>query len=273
MLRQIKLNLILAVPCFFFSASVRPCCFVMFAVCGVWPGGELNFFKQPMLPIGDDNSSIRSAPVVTYLLIFLNVIVFLFELLQGAQLQAFINRWGAVPELVLDGKRPETLLTSMFLHGGWMHIIGNMLFLKVFGDNVEDRLGRGRFVLLYLLTGLAAHAAHFAFNAGSGIPTVGASGAISGVLGAYIVMFGRNRVNVLIGFFVITLPAWAMIGFWALQQFLATFATISATQETGGVAYAAHAGGFVAGIILAFLLGGGGGQRQRQPWRPRGAGW
>lgn len=225
-----------------------------------------------MLPIGDDNSSIRSVPVVTYLLIFLNIIAFLYELLQGQHLQAFINRWGAVPELVLEGKRVETLLTSMFLHGGWMHIIGNMLFLKVFGDNVEDRMGRGRFLLFYLFTGLAAHAAHFALNTGSNIPTVGASGAISGVLGAYIVMFGRNHVDVLLGFFVITVPAWAMIGFWALQQFFATFATISVTEETGGVAYAAHAGGFLAGIILAFLLGGRV-ERQRQPWRPRGTGW
>lgn len=226
-----------------------------------------------MLPIGDDNSSIRSFPVVTYLLIFLNVVAFLYELLQGQGLQSFINRWGAVPELVLAGKRVETLLTSMFLHGGWMHIIGNMLFLKVFGDNVEDRMGRGRFLLFYLLTGLAAHAAHFALNAGSSIPTVGASGAISGVLGAYIVMFGRNHVNVLLGFFVITVPAWAMIGFWALQQFLSTVATLSITEETGGVAYAAHAGGFLCGVILSFLFGPPAERQRQPPWRPRGAGW
>jgi len=207
-----------------------------------------------MFPIGDDNSDITRRPVVTWLLILVNVVVFLYELSLGAGLGQFIMRWGAVPTHILDGRDYATLFTAMFLHGGWMHLIGNMFFLKVFGDNVEDRFGHGLFLAFYLGTGLAAHAANILLSPTSSIPSVGASGAISGVLGAYIVMFHRNHVRVLLGYWVTTVPAWMMIGFWAVQQFLSTYLTVANTEQTSGVAYAAHAGGFLAGVILAFVL-------------------
>jgi membrane associated rhomboid family serine protease len=209
-----------------------------------------------MFPIGDENREGRITPVVTWALIAINVLVFIYEVMLGSGIDAFIRDWGAVPREVLRDGEWWTLVTSMFLHGGFGHIFGNMLFLKVFGDNIEDALGHGKFLLFYFITGMAAHAAFIFFNPDSTIPTVGASGAIPGVLGAYIVMFHSNRVRVLLGYFVTTVPAWMMIGFWALQQFVATFATITVTEQTSGVAYAAHAGGFLAGVILAFVLRG-----------------
>ncbi len=211
-----------------------------------------------MFPIGDDNQEVRSTPVITWGLIALNVFVFVVELAVGRGLDRFIYQWGLLPVEISSGRDLHTLLTSMFLHGGITHILGNMLFLWVFGDNVEDRLGHVRFLIFYLATGLAASAAHVLVDPASAIPTVGASGAISGVLGAYIVLFRSNRVRVLLGYFVTDVPAWAMIGFWAAQQFIATFTTIGNTNLTrgGGIAYAAHAGGFVAGVILVLVLGG-----------------
>lgn len=211
-----------------------------------------------MFPIGDDNQDVRSTPIVTWALIAANVFVFIIELAMGAGLDRFIARWGMLPGEISTGRDLHTLITSMFLHGGFAHIGGNMLFLWVFGDNVEDRLGHVRFLIFYIVTGLAAGLAHVAVGPDSLVPTVGASGAISGVLGAYILMFRSNRVSVVLGFFVTTVPAWAMIGFWAVQQFVATFATIASTDLSrgGGVAYAAHAGGFVAGLVVALVMGG-----------------
>jgi len=210
-----------------------------------------------MFPIGDDNSEITRFSLVTWVLIGLNVLVFVYELILGDSLQAFIMDWGTVPREIADGQELHTLLSSMFIHGGFAHIFGNMLFLKVFGDNVEDRLGHLRFLIFYLVTGLAASVVYVMLNASSSIPSVGASGAISGVLGAYIIMFRHNRVSVFWGYGVFHVPAWMMIGFWALQQFFATVATIARTEQTdgGGIAYAAHAGGFVAGVILALIMG------------------
>ena len=210
-----------------------------------------------MLPIGDDNHEITRFPGVTYTLIALNVLAFVYQLTLGAELGSFLQEWGMVPTHVLDGEHPFSLVSSMFLHGGWGHIIGNMLFLKVFGDNVEDRFGHIWFLLFYLGTGLAASGAHILLDPDSQVPTVGASGAISGILGAYIVMFPRNKVLIWMFFFVFAVPAWLMIGFWALEQFLATFGSIAATEQTsGGIAYAAHAGGFIAGALLALILRG-----------------
>lgn len=211
-----------------------------------------------MFPIGDDNREIRSTPVITWGLIGLNVLVFIVQVAMGDARDAFTLKWGTVPYEITHGRDLYTLITSMFMHGGFAHILGNMLFLRVFGDNVEDRLGRGRFLVFYLVTGVVASLSHALLQPNSMIPMVGASGAISGVLGAYIVMFRSNRVAVLIGYFVTEVPAWAMIGFWAAQQFIATYATIGNTSlnEGGGVAYAAHAGGFVAGILLALVMGG-----------------
>jgi membrane associated rhomboid family serine protease len=206
-----------------------------------------------MFPIGDDNSRRVRTPIVTYVLIALNVLVFLYQLSLGQGVQGFIERWAVVPANILQGEGLLTLLTSMFMHGGYAHIFGNMLFLWTFGDNVEDAMGHLVYLVFYLLTGLVASAAHIFLNMDSTIPSLGASGAISGVLGAYIVMFGTNAVRVLIGYFVTVVPAWIMIGLWAVQQFLATYATIADTAQTGGVAYAAHAGGFLAGLVGGVL--------------------
>lgn len=212
-----------------------------------------------MFPIGDENRQGRVTPIVTYVMILLNVLVFIYEVMLGAGVESFIREWGAVPSEVMRDGEWLTLLSSMFIHGGFAHVIGNMMFLHVFGDNVEDAFGHGRYLLFYLATGMAAHAAHIILNPGSSVPTVGASGAISGILGAYIVMFHMNRVRVWWGFFVMSVPAWAMIGLWAAQQFFSTWASIAYTEQTegGGVAYAAHAGGFIAGVLLAFMLRGG----------------
>ena len=147
-----------------------------------------------------------------------------------------------------------TAFTSMFMHGGWMHLIGNMLFLWVFGDNVEEAMGHGKFLAFYLLTGLAASAAHIMLNLDSTIPSLGASGAISGILGGYIVMFPKQRVKVLIGRAVQHMPALAVIGLWAAFQFISGFGQLAQTEQTGGVAYAAHVGGFVAGLALVFVF-------------------
>ncbi len=220
-----------------------------------------------LFPIGDDNSEITRFEVVTWSLIVINVLVFVYELMLGDRLDPFILEWGTIPNEITRGEDIHTLLSSMFLHGGFAHILGNMVFLKVFGDNVEDRLGHLRFLIFYLVTGLLASLAYVFLNSGSGIPSVGASGAISGVLGAYIVMFRSNRVAVFFGFGVFHVPAWMMIGIWAAQQFLATYASIAYTEQTdgGGIAYAAHAGGFVAGVILALILGRRTDRRSR--WR------
>lgn len=205
-----------------------------------------------MFPIGDDNSSIRSTAYVTYGLIVLNSIVFLYEWSLGRGIERFAFTYGSIPEDIVHGKHIHTLLTSMFVHGGFLHIVGNMLYLRVFGDNIEDRWGKVPFLGFYIIAGLAAACTHILLNPDSSVPMVGASGAISGCLGAYVVLFPKNNVRVLLGWYPVSVPAFLMIGFWALQQFLSTFATISMQQLTG-VAYAAHAGGFLAGTIIALI--------------------
>jgi membrane associated rhomboid family serine protease len=208
-----------------------------------------------LLPIGDDNTSRRTTPVVTYLLVLLNVAVFLLEISRG---DAFILRWAFVPSHFLAdpiGQAP-TLFTAMFLHASWLHIGGNMLYLWIFGDNVEDRFGHITFALFYLVCGLAAAFAQLAFSMGSGVPTLGASGAISGVLAAYVLLFPLSRVRVLLGFFLVQLPALIVIGLWIVLQFITGFGSITTTAQSGGVAYGAHIGGFLAGLILAALLRG-----------------
>src|SRR5918997_63230 len=226
-----------------------------------------------MFPIGDENRRGHIVPVVNYLLIAINIAVFFYQISLGSQpaIQDFINQYGVIPQEIIARQDWFTLLTSMFLHGGWAHLIGNMLFLWVFGDNVEDAFGHLGYLVFYLLTGLAASAAHILLNPGSEIPSVGASGAISGVLGAYLIFFGGNAIRVLIGWFVTIVPAWMMIGLWAVQQFIATYGAIAVTEQTtGGVAYAAHAGGFLAGLILAVLLRGTGGRPEQRPATKRG---
>jgi membrane associated rhomboid family serine protease len=221
-----------------------------------------------MFPIRDDQPSF-STPFVNYFIIGLNVVAFLFELSVGMQSRnaanALMFQFGVVPlhfERALAGSPVYTIsatfltiFTSMFLHGGWIHIIGNMWFLWIFGDNVEDYLGHFKYLIFYLLCGFAAALTHIVLNIGSNIPTVGASGAISGVMGAYILLYPRAKVLtlvVLIVFFTFWwIPAWVFLGYWFLMQFLTGAATIAeTTQATGGVAVWAHVGGFVAGIIL-----------------------
>jgi membrane associated rhomboid family serine protease len=218
-----------------------------------------------MFPIGDENVKGSGLAIVTLAIVAANVLAFLFEIGQPSEaaLQSFIQAWGVVPREFSAGRDlpPSipypywtTLLTSMFLHGGWAHLGGNMLFLWIFGDNIEHRLGHLRFLLFYLICGLAAGLAHIVANAGSAVPTVGASGAISGVLGGYLVLFPRNRVYVMTYGGVAAVPAVLMLGLWILLQFVNGVGSIASTPETGGVAYLAHIGGFIAGVILAPLF-------------------
>lgn len=221
-----------------------------------------------MFPIGDENERDSGVAFVSMGLIALNVLAFLVEVNQPSEaaLQSFIEAWGVVPREYAAGRdlAPAipypywtTLLTSMFLHGGWGHLGGNMLFLWIFGDNLEHRLGHLRFVMFYLVCGLAAGLAHILSNPASVIPTVGASGAISGVLGGYLLLFPRNRVYVLTYGGVAAVPAMLMLGLWILLQFINGVGSVANTPETGGVAYLAHIGGFIAGLVLAPLFSAG----------------
>jgi len=208
-----------------------------------------------MIPIGDDNNSRRTIPFVTYALIILNVLVFFVELNGG---DAFIVQWAFVPSRFLANPGADflTLFTSMFMHGGWLHLGGNMLYLWIFGDNVEDHFGHIKFLVFYLLCGIAATFAQLAFSIGSNVPNLGASGAIAGVLGAYVLMFPQERVHVLLGRVITRVPALIVIGGWFILQFFSGLGSIANTADTGGVAYMAHIGGFIAGFILTFLFRG-----------------
>lgn len=216
-----------------------------------------------MLPIGDDREG-GPATLVTWALIVVNVLVFLIELAQPSPgaLQSFIQAWGIVPREYTAGQdlAPQiplpfwsTLFTSMFLHGGWMHLGGNLLYLWIFGDNIERRMGHGRFLVFYLLCGLAAGLGHIFFSPNSTVPTVGASGAISGILGGYLVLFPRNRVRVLTRTGVVAVPAMVMLGLWILIQVMSQMAARPG-GEGGGIAYLAHIAGFVAGMVLVRIF-------------------
>jgi membrane associated rhomboid family serine protease len=222
-----------------------------------------------MLPIGDDEvPGASGSRLVTLALVVANVLAFFLELSRPSEaaLQSFIQAWGVVPreysahtDLAPHIPLPfwSTLLTSMFLHGGWMHLGGNMLYLWIFGDNLEKVMGHLRFLIFYLVCGVAAGLAHIAFNAHSNMPTVGASGAISGVLGGYMLMFPRNRVRVLTRGGVMAVPAFVMLGLWILIQLVSGLGSVAQTGETGGVAFMAHVGGFVAGLVLVKLFAAG----------------
>jgi membrane associated rhomboid family serine protease len=211
-----------------------------------------------MLPIGDDNTGRRITPVVTYVLIALNVLFFLVEMSGG---EAFIQRWAFVPRRFLADPAGDflTLFTAMFMHAGWLHLIGNMLYLWIFGDNVEDRFGHAKFLIFYLVCGIAATFAQLAFSADSAVPNLGASGAVAGVLGAYLLLYPRGRVHVMMGRGVVPAPALVVIGLWfVLQLFSGIGSVSSAADDQGGVAYMAHIGGFVMGFLLTFVLRGRG---------------
>ncbi|HXE73705.1 MAG TPA: rhomboid family intramembrane serine protease [Candidatus Nitrosotenuis sp.] len=213
-----------------------------------------------MLPLHDANRS-ASTPWVNYALITACVAVFALEVvLPAPALDHFVRTFGFVPARV---HQPQPLwelvypfFTSMFLHGGWMHLIGNMLYLFIFGDNVEDRFGHAGYLVFYLLCGLAATGTQFATDPGSTIPNIGASGAIAGVLGAYLVMFPGARVTTLVFTFFITvveIPALVLLGLWFVMQFFSGLGSLGSLHE-GGVAYWAHVGGFVAGLVLVKLF-------------------
>ncbi|NJN02182.1 MAG: rhomboid family intramembrane serine protease [Leptolyngbyaceae cyanobacterium SL_1_1] len=223
-----------------------------------------------MVPLHDDNPT-RSKPYVTYALIGLNIAVFLFEIgLSPQGLELFFDRWAVVPAQLTAsfqgagfsaGQEWLTLISSQFLHGGFLHLGGNMLYLWVFGNNIEDRLGKIKFIIFYLGCGVLAALTQWFFEPGSPVPTVGASGAIAGVMGAYILKFPKARILTLIPLFVfittIRIPALFFLGFWFVQQALYGIASLGAEAQmgTGGVAYWAHAGGFIFGIVLGPLLG------------------
>ena len=215
-----------------------------------------------MFPLKDDNPTSRT-PILTIALIAVNTMVFFYQLSLGPRAgQLFVYQFGAIPTVVFGSSRLPahlvvippvlSLFTSMFLHGGWLHLIGNMWYLWIFGDNVEEAMGRARFIAFYVLTGFIAALAHALINPGSNIPTIGASGAISGVLGAYLILYPRARVLVLVplfGFFwrFFYIPAMFVLGFWFLLQL---FSGSLEGSQAGGVAWGAHVGGFIAGMVL-----------------------
>ena len=207
-----------------------------------------------MLPLRDDIPSSKR-PVITYILIATNVFVFIYEMSLGRGLQDFFISYGVIPTNILTGNNLYTLFTSMFMHGGFWHILGNMLYLWIFGDNVEDVLGKFWFIVMYLLSGLIGSFAHILVSPGSVIPTIGASGAVSGVLGCYLLLYPKARVLALIplGFFIrfTMLPAYIFLGFWIFLQLLLGLGTAG---SGAGVAYFAHNGGFVIGIIFGLFF-------------------
>ncbi len=219
-----------------------------------------------MFPLKDDNPT-RITPIVTWVLIAANVMIFLYQvsLAPGAS-QLFVYQFGTIPAVVTGLRRLPTsiatippvlsVFTSMFLHGGWMHLIGNMWFLWIFGNNIEEAMGRLRYLGFYLLCGFLASWSHILSNTGSILPSIGASGAIAGVLGAYIMLYPRARVLTLIPLFffvrLVYLPAGLMLGYWFLIQVLS--GSMAGRQDAGGVAFWAHIGGFVAGVLLVGLF-------------------
>jgi membrane associated rhomboid family serine protease len=206
-----------------------------------------------MLPIGDDNSQRRLFPIVTYALIALNVFVFLLELAGG---DSFIYTWSFIPARFLSSPIDGliTLFTAMFLHAGWLHLGGNMLYLLIFGDNVEDLFGHFKFLVFYVLCGLAAAFAQYTVSMTSQYPTLGASGAIAGVLAAYLILFPGRRVRVLLAAWIVNLPALLVIGAWIVIQLVSGLGTLSGAANTDGVAYMAHIGGFFAGLVLTLFF-------------------
>ena len=203
-----------------------------------------------LIPLGDASRRPLRRPVVTGLIIAVNGLVFIQELLYG---DAFVARWSAIPARITSGQGLLTLITATFLHGGWMHIIGNMVFLWAFGPEIEDSMGRGRYLAFYLLGGVVAMLAQVIANPSSTIPNLGASGAIAAVMGAFIVTFPRDRIKavlfVAIFFRVTLIPASLLIGFWFVIQLIDAGSV--ARVQTGGVAYLAHVGGFLFGVITA----------------------
>ena len=228
-----------------------------------------------MLPIGDDDSDRRFAPLINYLLIAINILVFVFLQGMGGN-EKFTYAFSTVPAEILTGKdiatgplEPTpipvyfTLITSMFMHGGWAHLLGNMLFLWVFGDNIENRIGHVRYLFFYLVCGIIASLCHVFFAGSDSLtPSLGASGAISGVLGGYLLLFPSRRVRVIMGYGISQVPAFVALGIWIVFQIISQMGVLGGDQGGGGVAYAAHIGGFAAGLVLIKLFDVGAGKRR-----------
>ena len=253
-----------------------------------------------VFPIGDDNSDRTITPVVNYLLIAINVLVFVFLQGMGGN-DRFTYAYSTVPQEIVSGRdatTPDrvvehpvtgqrvqvpglqptpisvyiTLLTSMFMHGGIMHLLGNMLFLWIFGDNLEDRLGHVKYLVFYLVCGFIASLAHVfttvAFSSDTSsllIPSLGASGAISGVLGGYILLHPHRRVHAFVFNILTSVPAWVAVGLWFVFQLISGLGVLGSGSQQGGVAYAAHIGGFIAGLVLVKFFDIGGGARGNRP--------
>lgn len=221
-----------------------------------------------MIPLDDGPRRVSRLPIVTVCLLILNVSIFLYEVSLGAGAERFIRLYGVVPREILTGQDVPPagpnplwlqLLTSMFLHGGWLHLIGNMIYLCIFGDDIEDVLGHGGYLLFYLGAGVAASLVQLGLSGSNDtVPSVGASGAIAGVLGAYLVFFPRRRIQVLVPvllFATVQISALVLLGFWFLLQFLNGVAALGeGTAQVGGVAVWAHIGGFVAGVLVALIM-------------------
>ena len=222
-----------------------------------------------MIPLRDENP-ISTTPIVVYVLIAINIVVFVHQLSLGEQLKEFFQLYAVIPQELSasfagtppDQPVPElvTLVSSQFLHGGLMHIGFNMLYLWIFGNNIEDSLGHGKFIIFYLTCGVLAGLTHWFFDMESLVPTLGASGAIAGVMGAYVLKYPKAQIVTLLPlgiiFFTIRLPAMFVLGYWFLIQAISSFASLGMTDTAGGgVAYWAHAGGFVFGIIVGPMMG------------------
>lgn len=204
-------------------------------------------------PVGDDQVHQGHTPYFSYGFIALNVLIFFYQASLGPEAgQAFVIEYGAIPTEILAGQDWFTLVTSMFLHGSWMHLIGNMLYMYIFADNIEASINNTPFFIFYLLGGLAAGACHIYFNPTSAIPAVGASGALSAVMGAYIVLFPKSNIRGYFIFFRVNIAAWLFLGFWFYQQSSAGYASLGDTS--GGIAWWAHIGGFVFGVLCGFLF-------------------
>ena len=220
-----------------------------------------------MFPLRDDQP-VFSTPYITYFLIALNLVIYFFEWQLGMQgrgaLNSLVMQFGVIPraEIGLLTGTPVfspvgafvPILTSMFLHASWGHVIGNMWMLYLFGDNIEDYLGHFNYLIFYLLSGVAASLTHILFNANSPIPSIGASGAIAGVMGAYLVLYPRARVLTWLFIVIVPFPAWLWLVIWASEQFLSGAASIVQTSQTSGIAFWAHVGGFVTGILMVKLF-------------------
>ncbi|UCF90236.1 MAG: rhomboid family intramembrane serine protease [Desulfobacterales bacterium] len=228
-----------------------------------------------MIPLSDANPA-RSVPGVNLLLILANISVFVYQhYCAPAGPEALLGRLGFIPYELFHGvdigprnlvPAPLTVVTAMFMHGGWLHLLGNMLYLWIFGDNIEDRLGHLRYLVFYTICGLTAAGVHGLVNINSRVPTIGASGAIAGILGAYLLLFPGAKINTLfiivIFIRIIKVPAFILLGYWILIQILSGFAEYGTPAE-GGIAWFAHSGGFICGLVLIILM------RRRKGWRRR----